>query len=135
MQIELCKVKCYFCRINGLLFKNIILWKTLFKLSHRFIFIYRIGHYFIKMYFNLLSANPTKWSNTLKRFVGKLPTNCLSVFGHFVILALKGLIILYKSIFAYFWYCRVLPKYSSYWLCLIVLLHYTCVARNMFVVC
>ena len=41
--------------------------------------------------FNLLSANPTKWSNTLKQFVGKLPTNCLSVFDHFVKLALKGL--------------------------------------------
>ena len=40
---------------------------------------------------NPLSANPTKWSNTLKQFIGKLPTNCLSVFDHFVILALKGL--------------------------------------------
>ena len=29
---------------------------------------------------NPLSANPTEWSNTLKQFVGKLPTNCLSVF-------------------------------------------------------
>ena len=34
--------------------------------------------------FNPLSANPTKWSNTLKQFVGKLPTNYLSVFDHFV---------------------------------------------------
>ena len=41
--------------------------------------------------FNHLSANPTKWSNTLKQFFGKLPTNCLSVFDHFVRLALKGL--------------------------------------------
>ena len=40
---------------------------------------------------NPLSANPTKWSNTLKQFVGKLPTNCLSVSDHFVGLALKGL--------------------------------------------
>ena len=40
-----------------------------------------------------LSANPTKWSNTLKQFVGNLPTNCLSVFDNFVKLALKGLII------------------------------------------
>ena len=31
---------------------------------------------------NPLSANPTKWSNTLKQFVGKLSTNCLSVFDH-----------------------------------------------------
>ena len=41
--------------------------------------------------FNLLSANITKWSNTLKQFVVKLPTNYLSVFDHFVGLALKGL--------------------------------------------
>ena len=27
-----------------------------------------------------LSAYLTKWSNTLKQFVGNLPTNCLSVF-------------------------------------------------------
>ena len=40
---------------------------------------------------NPLSANPIKWSNTLKQFVGKLPTNCLSVFDHFVKLAFKGL--------------------------------------------
>ena len=39
---------------------------------------------------NPLSANPTKWSNTLnKQFVGNLPTNFLSVFDHFVGLALK----------------------------------------------
>ena len=53
--------------------------------------------------FNPLSANPTKWSNTLKQFIGNLPTNCLSVFGHFVGLVLKGLKLLshfrYKTIF------------------------------------
>ena len=38
---------------------------------------------------NLLSTNFTKWSNTLKQFVGNLPTNCLNVFDHFVGLALK----------------------------------------------
>ena len=37
-----------------------------------------------------LSANFTKWSNILKQFVAKLPTNCLSVFDHFVGLAVKG---------------------------------------------
>ena len=42
--------------------------------------------------FNPLSAKFIKWSNTLKQFVGKLPTNCLSVFDHFMGLALKGLI-------------------------------------------
>ena len=41
--------------------------------------------------FNPLSANITKWSNTLKQFVGILPTNCLSVFDHFLGLVLKGL--------------------------------------------
>ena len=40
---------------------------------------------------NPLSANFIKWSNTLKQFVGNLPTNCLSVFDHFVGLALKRL--------------------------------------------
>ena len=40
---------------------------------------------------NPLSANHTKWSNTLKQFVGNLPTICFSVFDHFVGLALKGL--------------------------------------------
>ena len=41
--------------------------------------------------FNLLNANPTKWSNILKQFVGNLPTNCLSVLDYFVGLSLKGL--------------------------------------------
>ena len=54
--------------------------------------------------FNPLSANFTRWSDTLKQFVGKLPTNCLSkwfvcklptsffsVFDHFVGSTLKGL--------------------------------------------
>ena len=43
---------------------------------------------------NPLSAKFIKWSNTLKQFVGKLPTNCLSVFDYFVGLALKGLMLL-----------------------------------------
>ena len=42
---------------------------------------------------NPLSANPTKWSNTLKQFVGKL-----SVFDHFVGLALKESRITYDTI-------------------------------------
>ena len=40
---------------------------------------------------NPLSANFTKWSNTLKQFKGNFPTNCLNVFDHFVGLAHKGL--------------------------------------------
>ena len=47
-------------------------------------------------YFNLLSANFTNWSNTLKQFVGNFPTNCLNVFHYFVKLALKGLIIIFR---------------------------------------
>ena len=48
-----------------------------------------------------LRVNPKKYQSQsnqsqsipvkLKQFVGKLPTNCLSVFDHFVKLALKGL--------------------------------------------
>ena len=41
--------------------------------------------------FNPLSANFTKWSIILKQLVGNLPTNCLSVFGHFVGLVLEEL--------------------------------------------
>ena len=37
-----------------------------------------------------LSANPTKWSNTLKTIRWILPMNCSSVFDHFVGLALNG---------------------------------------------
>ena len=40
---------------------------------------------------NPLSANFPKWSNTLKQFIDKLCTNCLSVFDLFVGLALKEL--------------------------------------------
>ena len=40
---------------------------------------------------NPLRTNPAKWSNTLKQFVDYLATNCLSVFDHFVGLALNGL--------------------------------------------
>ena len=48
---------------------------------------------------NPLSANPTKWLNTLKEFAGKLPTNRLSVFDHFMGLTLKGLNRLYTTFF------------------------------------
>ena len=40
---------------------------------------------------NPLSTNPGKWSNTVEQFFGNLPTNCLTVFDHFVGLVLKGL--------------------------------------------
>ena len=44
----------------------------------------------IKCLINSLSAKFTKWTNTLKQFVGFCRV-CLSVFDHFVGLALKGL--------------------------------------------
>ena len=44
---------------------------------------------------NPLSAKLTTWPNTLKQFVGNLPTNCLSAFDHFVILTLKRIIIIF----------------------------------------
>ena len=55
------------------------------------------------IYFNASSANPTKWSDTLKQYVGILPTNCLSVFEHFVKSVLKGLRL----------GVRLLPSYDS----------------------
>ena len=54
---------------------------------------YVIGTNIAQIVFNPLSANPTKWSNTLKQFVADLPRNCLNVFDHFVKLAFKGLIL------------------------------------------
>ena len=45
-----------------------------------------------------LSTKLTKWPNTLRQFVSNLSTKCLSVFGHFVGLALKGLLLLMLSI-------------------------------------
>ena len=51
--------------------------------------------------FKTLSTNPTEWSNTLKQFLAKFQTNSLSVFDHFVGLALKRLMPLvsfYKNI-------------------------------------
>ena len=55
-----------------------------------FVFNWLYSIHFLYSYFNFLnhlSANPTKWSNTLKQFVG----NSECVFDHFVGLALQGL--------------------------------------------
>ena len=51
-----------------------------------------------------LNANPEKWPNTLKQIVGNLPTICLSVFDHFMSLALKGL-----STMTYFGVAEIIP--------------------------
>ena len=42
--------------------------------------------------YNPLNGNPTKWSNKLKQFVGKIADQLLSVLNHFVGLTLKGFI-------------------------------------------
>ena len=65
--------------------------------------------------FNPSSAKFIKWSNTPKQFVGKLPTNCLSVFDHFSGLALKGLSLFrfIKSSFKCFYFINSLFKRKS----------------------
>ena len=45
----------------------------------------------LKQKVNPLSDNPKIWSNTLKQFVGNLPTNYLSVFDHLVRQTPKGI--------------------------------------------
>ena len=62
----------------------------LFIIDYQFVIFFSVGKKTLPE-LNSLCANPTKWPNTLNKFVGKLPTNCLSVFDHFVKLALKGL--------------------------------------------
>ena len=63
---------------------------------------FRNNFFFIPLlYFSLLnplSASFAKWPNTLKQFVSNFPTNCLSVFGRFVGLALKGLSVQFDCI-------------------------------------
>ena len=50
-----------------------------------------VEHFFRNIGNNHLSADSTKWSTKLKQFVGKHPTNCLSVFDHFMGSALKAI--------------------------------------------
>ena len=64
---------------------------NLFKTNRVNLYIQRDVQVSLSRQLNPLSANPTKWSNTPEQFVGNLPANCLSVFDHFVGLALKGL--------------------------------------------
>ena len=56
-----------------------------------FIFFFWLNILFFGIILNFLSVNPTKWSNTLKQFVGSLLTNCLSNFDNYVGLVLKEL--------------------------------------------
>ena len=69
--------------------------KSLIAHFFQLIFFYSFYSGFL---FNPLNANPEKWSNTLKQIVGNLPTICLSVFDHFMNLALKGLKLLFDTL-------------------------------------
>ena len=79
--------------------QNLNIWK--FKFAHAYWLNYSIWPYILYIFFpffsgntiNPLSTNPTRWSNTLKQFVGELPTNCLLVLEHFPGLTLTELII------------------------------------------
>ena len=53
--------------------------KVLVKLFHLWFYVGVLIVIILFVNINPLSVNPTKWSNTLKQFVGNLPTNCLSV--------------------------------------------------------
>ena len=53
--------------------------KVLVKLFHLWFLRRCVTVIILFVNINPLSVNPTKWSNTLKQFVGNLPTNCLSV--------------------------------------------------------
>ena len=66
--------------------------------------------FFFKL-FNPFGPNFTKWSNTLKQFVGNLPTNCVSVFDCFVGFWLKGL--RYSSLFLY---VSVIDSFMQFWM-------------------
>ena len=63
---------------------------SLATLVNLFFFTITLEYLIFQIRLNPLSANPTKWSNTLKQFLGEQPANCLCVFDHFVGLALKG---------------------------------------------
>ena len=65
---------------------------TGFSRSYFFPFLNISGPQTILLIINPVSAKITRWPNTLKQFVGNLPTNCLSVFDHFVGLTFKRLI-------------------------------------------
>ena len=80
--------------IDNVLLQNINFFKKFlqyFWSISRSVFVNKQLHKYLGT-LNPLNAKLTKWPNTLKQFVGNLPTNCLSVFGHFLGLALKGLI-------------------------------------------
>ena len=94
--ISSCCSSCYFCLIDFFSFCFLLIVKSLLYEAVGLhtndacpLIVVRINTLCL---FNPLTTNFPKWSNTLKQFVGNLPTNCFSVFDRFVGLALKGLI-------------------------------------------
>ena len=77
---------CEFCEISKNTFFTELLWATVSAINKDGV---AISKNLVNI--NPFNANSTKLSNTLKQFVSNLPTNRLSVFGHFAGLALKGL--------------------------------------------
>ena len=84
---------------------------------------FNIKENIMQNHINPLSAKFIKWSNTLKQFVGKLPTNCLSVFDHFSGLALKGLNINGP---------KIVPCSTHYCSALSAIVHYYNIKYNSF---
>ena len=87
--------KGYECNYCGKILHNQSKYSTVIQMDciallENFQFLYGAFDSVI-VYISPLRASPTKWSSTLKQFVGKLPTNCLSVFDHFMGLVRKGL--------------------------------------------
>ena len=62
----------YFLLLFKLIWKSYLFWFQHLKVTPN-----------LNIWISPLRANSTKWSNTLKQFVGKLPTNYLSVFWPF----------------------------------------------------
>ena len=84
-----------------------------------------------------LSANPKKLSNTPKQFVDSLPMNCLSLFDHFVGLALKGLSIChfqcYRLIWIFWIFSDGLRFLISRWTCFFTIYLYD--VRSLILTC
>ena len=86
-------VSAGFCRGSGFCQYGRTMFSIMLFYFRHFFYLGIISFIFgnIRERISPLSANFTKWSNKHNQFVGKWPTNCLSVLDHFVGLVLKGL--------------------------------------------
>ena len=78
-------------------YKGLILLKLDLKKLSKYVWPFS-GHKALKGLVNPLIANPTKLSNTTQAIRRRKPTNCLSVFDHFVGLAFKTLTSLWMKL-------------------------------------